>query len=79
MALYVKFECKTCENENCTGHGLSTTIKVCDDYKHTLTNADRFRAMSDEELADEIYAWHLLTACKSREWIINWLKEEVQT
>lgn len=40
------------------------------------TNADRIRSMSDEELADEIYAWHLLTACRSREWILDWLKKE---
>lgn len=51
MALYVKFDCSTCENKNCTGHGLPTTEKVCDWYKHTTTNADRIRAMTDEELA----------------------------
>lgn len=55
MALYVKFECATCENENCYGHSLHTTEKVCDGYKHTATNADRIRSMSDEDLA-ETYA-----------------------
>ena len=54
MALYVKFDCATCENKNCTGHGLPTTEKVCDAYKHTVTNADRIRAMSDEELAVQL-------------------------
>ena len=52
MALYVKFECATCENENCYGHSLHTTEKVCDGYKHTATNADRIRSMTDEELAE---------------------------
>ena len=51
MALYIKFECATCENENCYGHRLQTTVKVCDGYKHTDTNADRLRSMSEEELA----------------------------
>ena len=54
MALYVKYDCATCENKNCTGHGLPTTEKVCDGYKHTVTNADKLRAMSDEELAEFI-------------------------
>lgn len=52
MALYVEFDCATCENENCTGHSLPTIEKVCGGYKHTVTNADRIRAMTDEELAD---------------------------
>ena len=52
MALYVKFECKTCENENCYGHCLPTTEKICNGYKHTTTNADRIRAKTDEELAE---------------------------
>ena len=50
-----------------------------DMYKPKKTNADRFRAMSDEELADELLEWF---ACFyavewSREQIINYLKQEV--
>ena len=56
MALYVKFECATCENENCYGHSLHTAEKVCDGYKHTATNADRIRSMTDEELAEYLIA-----------------------
>ena len=56
MALYVKFECATCENENCYGHSLHTTEKVCDGYKHTQTNADRIRSMTDEELAEWVWS-----------------------
>lgn len=42
------------------------------------TNADRLRAMSDEELADEILRW--FNWLNAVEWddkrIIDWLKEE---
>lgn len=54
MALYVKFDCATCENENCYGHSLPTTEKVCDGYKHTITNADKIRSMTNGELAEWI-------------------------
>ena len=82
MALYVKFECKTCENENCYGHSLPTTEKVCDGYKHTDTNADRIRAMTDEELAD-LY----IRAIEDEEYpgwwgnrmgLLAWLKQEAK-
>ena len=88
MALYVKFECKTCENENCYGHSLPTTEKVCDGYKHTTTNADRIRAMTDEELA-EIFANNDCGYCRIHDFCfakgsamncedvwLEWLKEE---
>ena len=42
------------------------------------TNADRIRAMTDEELADEILRW--FNWLNAVEWddkrIINWLKQE---
>ena len=45
------------------------------------TNADRIRAMSDEELADEILRW--FNWLNAVEWddkrIIGWLKQEVET
>ena len=45
------------------------------------TNADRFRAMTDEELADEILKW--FNWLNAVEWdddrIINWLKQEAET
>ena len=51
---------------------------VCPEIK---TNGDRIRAMSDEELADELLEWF---ACFyaiewSREQIINYLKQEAAT
>jgi hypothetical protein len=78
MALYVKFECATCENENCYGHSLHTTEKVCDGYKHTATNADRIRAKSDEELAKCLYRWDNSPLRASRERWLDWLKSPVE-
>lgn len=52
----------------------------CQAWKPTVqTNADRIRAMSDEELADELMDW-FVAFCSvewSRETLIDWLKEEV--
>ena len=46
-----------------------------------ITNADRIRAMTDEELADEILKW--FNWLNAVEWdedrIINWLKQEAET
>ena len=46
----------------------------------TVTNADRIRAMTDEELAEEILSWY--NWLNAVEWddkrIINWLKQEVK-
>ena len=45
------------------------------------TNADRIRAMADEELADEVLRW--FNWLNAVEWddkrIIDWLKQEVST
>ena len=50
-----------------------------------MTNADRIRSMTDEELADlmsgeNIYPWCLKEPCpeECRECILSWLKEEVK-
>jgi hypothetical protein len=89
--IYVGYECATCENKNCTGHGLPTTEKVCDGYKHTTTNADRIRAMSDEKLASLFgstcdcdnaccFIHHEGVSCMNgceAAWL-EWLKKEVE-
>jgi len=55
--------------------------KPCEDQKppKPITNADRIRAMSDEELADEILSW--FNWLNSVEWndkrILGWLRQEV--
>lgn len=56
------------------------TFHKCE-YRWMPTNADRIRAMSDEELADEILRW--FNWLNAVEWddkrIIDWLKQEVET
>jgi len=41
------------------------------------SNADRIRAMSDEELAEELYD-NINIDCCSLSAILNWLKQEVE-
>lgn len=42
-----------------------------------ITNADRIRSMSDEELAEELWAWNQVCCYKwTKDKILNWLKEE---
>lgn len=77
MSLYVKFECVTCENKNCMGHGLPTTEKVCNGYKHTTTNADRIRSMTDEKLAEWLDSICDVYCVPDTGWL-DWLKEEVK-
>ena len=47
--------------------------------EHPKTNADRIRAMTDEELADEVLRW--FNWLNAVEWddnrILDWLKTEV--
>jgi hypothetical protein len=51
------------------------------EFAKPITNADRIRAMTDEELADEILSW--FNWLYAVEWddkrIIEWLKQEVST
>ena len=80
MALYVSFECESCENENCTGKGLKSTVYKCGGYKHKQTTADLVREMTDEELAKfisgkargfgEEYEGYMSA--------LDWLKEECE-
>jgi len=47
-------------------------------YYVTASNADRIRSMDDDELTELLYAWHLSSFSKQKEWIHNWLKKKVQ-
>lgn len=71
---------------NCTGKRCPVQVgkvdpAICEAYKdcqwatRPLTNADRIRAMTDEELA----GWmnHLFPTL-AYEWLLDWLKQEVQ-
>lgn len=66
--------CKKCSDEEVTSWCVQSP---CKDEKPS--NADRIRAMTDEELADEILGW--FNWLNAVEWddkrIIGWLKQEV--
>ena len=64
------------------GNGSVKYVPVVVDTKpNPISNADRIRAMTDEELADEILKW--FNWLNAVEWdedrIINWLKQEAET
>ena len=73
----------------CTRYNQNTAgIYGCDNGKSkTKTNADRIRAMSDEELAktisgDQIYPWCTEEPCKydsCTDCVLAWLKQEAET
>ena len=44
-----------------------------------ITNAERIRAMTDEELAEELWAWNQVCCYKwTKDKILKWLKEEAK-
>lgn len=51
--------------------------KIADAVK-PQTNADRLRAMTDEELADELLEWYAVFSAVewTKDMIIDWLKKE---
>ena len=72
--------CMICRNTACQNHGKNITLFgdswQCD-YIPTPTNADRIRAMSDEELAREI---NLMFKCDS-DWqreFLKWLQQPAE-
>ena len=78
----MKPTCITCK-ANCHNAGTTSKIVDCSQYKpgRTLTNADRIRAMSDEELSD----WAINKApsigkryTDSRLWLLNWLQQPAE-
>lgn len=50
--------CHKCANANCN-HEVKPgeVVVLCGDFKRPITNADRIRAMSDEELANWMCEW----------------------
>ena len=75
-------ECDNCKNKkdwpcpNTCGY-----MGTCDGWEpKPITNADRIRAMTDEELADELF--DLFAAFYDVEWskevLLDWLKQEAQ-
>jgi len=80
------FECKFMRQrtgiepcEHCTNIFAMTGTHPNFEQRKPLTNADRIRAMNDEELADEILSW--FNWLNAVEWndkrILDWLRQEV--
>ena len=74
--------CKECYNMKCvfvTGEREDINTSECADFR-PMTNADRIRAMTDEELADEyIRIYHKLGwYTDSWAWLRKWLKSPVE-
>lgn len=79
--------CENCRRykKSCTG-GLAK--EQCEKIKLPLTNADRIRSMTDEELAKFIASGIPTDVCKDRcggdesfqcsECVLDWLKQEAQ-
>lgn len=77
--------CKNCCTKFCTAAGKNDDPDICEEYTPIRTNADRIRAMTDEELADTFAhkadaCWNCsadgLDTCK--ECWLEWLKQEAK-
>ena len=76
--------CRSCHNTSCSNHGKNISFLGAGwkcNYIPVPTNADRIRAMSDEELADFLsYTW----ATSARAWqkdtgeTLHWLKQNAE-
>ena len=51
---------------------------VLDERKRKQTNADRIRAMSDEELAERLDEWQDWGGGLGKEWWLEWLKQPAE-
>ena len=86
MAYYCNGKGQICENPTkCSG---CRYFDFSGGYNETITNADRIRAMSDEELAWELMTWRLETEAKhqgvesnypnTQATILEWLKQPAE-
>ena len=81
--------CKDCKHDKgkCIGVSRRSSHKNCFEPKF-MTNADRIRAMSDEELAWELMTWRLETEAKhqgvesnypnTQKSILEWLQQPAE-
>lgn len=67
-------KCKNCCVDACDGYGSDEVKEKCEFYT-VMTNADRIRSYSDEQLARLL---HALTPQKSESGILKWLQEETK-
>ena len=81
--------CSDCKNNGTQICSVCCSYQGCPDRwePKPQTNADRFRAMTDEELAktisgDQIYPWCTEEPCKydsCTDCVLAWLKQEADT
>ena len=83
--------CRICHNTSCSNHGKNISFLgdgwKCN-YIPVTTNADRIRAMNDEELAFELMTWRCETAAKyhgvetqypdTQQEILSWLQQPAE-
>ena len=73
--------CKNCCTRFCTAAGKNDDPDICEEYTPIRTNADRIRAMSDEELKDWFCEGHP-NSCSGCPFdgiectMLDWLKQE---
>lgn len=81
--------CVKCLRETCPNAGYDTGITKCDVYisLEPITNADRIRGMTDEELAEKLAShvrcdmcprWPMKCEEKCTKYWLDWLKQEAE-
>lgn len=74
--------CDSCVNKNCRWRAETVSndppVMNCTDFKTKITNADKIRNMTDEELAEYLHSleWGRFPLTKLQ-WL-EWLKKEVE-
>lgn len=73
--------CITCKAD-CHNAGTTSRIVDCSQYKpgRVLTNADRIRAMTDEELAKKLTMlfWQVAQKTNAEHYILDWLQQPAE-
>ena len=71
-------KCKFEHDGDCCNSGATQYMCKCKQPCDTIipeTNADRIRAMSDEELAERLDEWQDWGGGLGKEWWLEWLKQ----
>lgn len=67
--------CKNCKKQGCSLAGKNHEMSFECRLYIGKTNADRIRAMTDRELAQEIWSCHIFASFAD---LLDWLKEEAK-
>lgn len=73
--------CQHCHNNPFATDLWTNTVDTSYVVRNSVTNADRIRSMTDEELCDEYFRilnYQLYNYTDSRAGLLCWLKEEVK-